>query len=717
MIIYIYINTFFYFFEVILLRLLNIQKILSITLIVLFAFSPITPLFTTSFADGSDTVTVAFIPDGNFYDIDDNGNMSGYNYDYLMKISQFTNWSFDFVIIDEPSLDKSYDVALQMLVDGDIDLLGSQSLSALESNSNIAFGQNHYGVVRTTISTLSNNYKITSNNYFLLDSIKAGLVSSDENSNQLFFDVMQKYDIEPIITYVNSSDEALKLLVAEEIDVMMNTDFSVYNNSLTTLYSDNPIPIYFAASSSNTDILDELDSAIASVEVTSSAIIQQLQDKYFGMEHTSDLIRTNAENLALENIPYLNIALVVDREPYQFYDDKSSIFVPNGISTEVLDLISQIIDVEFRYNWFDDYQSVIDAIANEEIDVFATIQTDYSMSNTLGVTMSDPYISNNSVLVRRNDNTNWTPTAYYAYVSDYIPFYPYEDLLPVDDFDKVLNDISENGNAILFTDPYLAQYYLQTLSLHNLEIQSVTNVFSNFSMGVANHIDPVILGLLNHAILHLDDYAIDEIIYRNTIVNNEFTFEDFLATYSVSIITALILVFTVIFLVLFYYTNRFRDLSRKDSLTKLYNAGYFHSYAEEKTPKLDCGCLILIDIDNFKQINDTHGHHVGDDIIKSVSNTLCNRFRQDDVVARLGGDEFIVLLEYKPSIEDLQKRAQLILDDLSNDDCEVPITLSIGGLVFSNGMFYDNIYRLADDVLYSVKENGRNGFAFREFST
>lgn len=164
---------------------------------------------------------------------------------------------------------------------------------------------------------------------------------------------------------------------------------------------------------------------------------------------------------------------------------------------------------------------------------------------------------------------------------------------------------------------------------------------------------------------------------------------------------------------LFLNSRRLRKITREDSLTKLYNAGYFHKYTGERMKKSKEGCLILIDIDFFKQVNDTYGHQEGDHIIIKVADTLKKYFRSGDIVARLGGDEFVIFLEYKPKIEILEERCQEILDSLADTDSKVPVSLSIGGFIFTEEMTYKDLYHSADLVLYEVKEKGRNGYAFR----
>lgn len=660
-------------------------------------------------------VKVGFIPDGNFYHLDSYGNMSGYNYDYLQKVAQYTNWDYEFVLIEEENLDFAYEVARNMLQAGELDLLGSHSRnSALEEI--FEYGECYYGVVRSTLCTLANNNLITKNNFFQQETLRAGLISSGLGNIEYFHEIMERYNISPVVTYVDTQEEAVVLLVDEKVDVVMSTDFSVLHDSLMILESANPNPLYFVSTKGNSGLMEQLDMAIRNIETTNSSVIDKLQEKYFSSGHRGDLIRTNAENVALMDYEYLTIGLLKDKEPYQFFreEQEGEEVVVSGISVEILELISGIIDVEFRYVWGDTAEELVEKVEREEIDFFATLSTDYQLARSLGLMLTDPYVSTGAVLLRRMGSGAMYKDAYYHFVSDIIPFYSADQLTMVESIPVVLEDISKNGNKILFSDSYVAQYYLQKQKITNVEVQSVSNLMSNVSLGVGQHVDPVIIGLINHAILHLNDYEVDEIIYRNMIVNEGITLSAFLKEHAYRILWGVTGVMTVIVVCLFYYARKFRLLSQRDSLTKVQNAGYFHQYAEEKTKKLNHGCLMLVDIDYFKKVNDTYGHQMGDAVIQEVSQTLANNFRTSDVVGRLGGDEFAILIEGECSISVLEEKCRQILARLIHSDSGVPITLSIGGCVFTKPVEYESLYRVADGVLYQVKEAGRNGYQFTQ---
>lgn len=158
-----------------------------------------------------------------------------------------------------------------------------------------------------------------------------------------------------------------------------------------------------------------------------------------------------------------------------------------------------------------------------------------------------------------------------------------------------------------------------------------------------------------------------------------------------------------------------------DSLTGLPNRALFHDRLEKaiETAKRNQKkiALLFIDLDHFKEINDSLGHNFGDEILKTVSSRLQEVIREQDTVARLGGDEFTVVLEDLVQVQDASLIANKILDTLSKsfliDDNTLYISCSIGISVYpDDGASSVNLLKFADSAMYKAKDEGRNNFQY-----
>ena len=150
-----------------------------------------------------------------------------------------------------------------------------------------------------------------------------------------------------------------------------------------------------------------------------------------------------------------------------------------------------------------------------------------------------------------------------------------------------------------------------------------------------------------------------------------------------------------------------------DELTGLYNRRGYDFLLENID--IETCALLLVDLDEFKQINDTYGHEVGDKILKEVSEVLHSSFRNRDYICRFGGDEMAVIMVHAdPSMKSLiENKIMDVNNELQADDRELPaISLSVGVAFGREGISLETLFKNADDALYRVKENGRCGVEF-----
>ena len=168
-------------------------------------------------------------------------------------------------------------------------------------------------------------------------------------------------------------------------------------------------------------------------------------------------------------------------------------------------------------------------------------------------------------------------------------------------------------------------------------------------------------------------------------------------------------------------SSQVEQLAYYDTLTGLPNRSLFSDrlavalgHANRHRYKL---AILFLDIDRFKQINDSLGHTVGDRLLKIVSTRIRSAIREEDTVARFGGDEFTVLIHIIGKIEDAGKIAQKILDALKTpitiDERDFVVTSSIGISVYPlDGADGETLIRNADTAMYRAKDLGRNSYQF-----
>lgn len=163
--------------------------------------------------------------------------------------------------------------------------------------------------------------------------------------------------------------------------------------------------------------------------------------------------------------------------------------------------------------------------------------------------------------------------------------------------------------------------------------------------------------------------------------------------------------------------NRLEQLTRTDALTQLPNRVALHEHLPQAISRSrqsgDPLAVLFMDIDHFKQVNDTYGHEAGDGLLVEFANRLRASLRHTDMVARLAGDEFVVVLEHLTNASQAEQIAQKIVDAMAQPcrigECEQPISTSIG-VAFLPPEDIDALAFIdrADKALYEAKAAGRN---------
>ena len=169
--------------------------------------------------------------------------------------------------------------------------------------------------------------------------------------------------------------------------------------------------------------------------------------------------------------------------------------------------------------------------------------------------------------------------------------------------------------------------------------------------------------------------------------------------------------------------RQMKNLALTDELTQLPNRRHILTYGQEALKSCkEQGkpfSVLIFDIDHFKRVNDSFGHAVGDDVIKRIASVSKNLLRQSDRVGRIGGEEFLIILPFtgpdvaKEVAERIRER--VARTDMTDLELSLNVTISIGVCGCKDQLRpLDYLMNLADEALYQVKQNGRNGVRLRD---
>lgn len=162
-----------------------------------------------------------------------------------------------------------------------------------------------------------------------------------------------------------------------------------------------------------------------------------------------------------------------------------------------------------------------------------------------------------------------------------------------------------------------------------------------------------------------------------------------------------------------------RNIAHKDELTKLQNRRCLEKYINEDHPEMP-GYFLLMDLDNFKLVNDTYGHIIGDDVLVRLAGVLEEEVGEEDCACRLGGDEFAVFVSGKYTTSEIRTMVRRIIagcefeiSELLAEATDFKVSMSVGiAKKPEDGADFMTLYANADKALYYVKQNGKRGYHF-----
>ena len=166
--------------------------------------------------------------------------------------------------------------------------------------------------------------------------------------------------------------------------------------------------------------------------------------------------------------------------------------------------------------------------------------------------------------------------------------------------------------------------------------------------------------------------------------------------------------------------DKANEKASKDILTGLYNRSKAKEIIDDwfKEGNTD-GVMLLMDLDNFKRVNDQKGHPEGDRLLKKFAQVLTVQFRNSDIKARIGGDEFVVFIPNKIDRSILEEKVKAFLNacrkELSQYYMEQKVSVSVGmAFVDDSTKSYEELYHCADAAMYVAKRQGKDGFYINE---
>ena len=481
--------------------------------------------FTAGAAErGTRVVRVGYPIQQGFTEIDENGNYSGYTYDYLQEIARYTNWEYEFFTM-EGTLNEQLSEMLTMLINGDLDLMGamnySDGLAAI-----LDYPEYSYGTAHKTLSVLKDNLEYTEFDYESFDNIRVAVVSYDGKEDEKLnsFAKMNGFHVNQVLC--SSGEEQSEQLRSGNVDAILGMDVALRNSEVRVISRFDSRPFYFGVTKGNQEVAGALNKAMEIITSTNPYLSAELNKKYF----TGDegLVLSNSELEYIGQKKTIRAGVMLGRAPLQYQAKNGEI---RGISIEVLKYIEEQTGLTYEIVPFHNWEEYSRAVEEGTIDMVIGIVDDYEGAGSDSCALTLPYLSVPLQLIM-NDKVEKLADMSGKKLALQKSLLKEQntagEVLYYDNIEGCMEAVHKGEADYCYGNSYAVQYYMAGHDYKNLlTFAQSENWSQKYCFGIRRPVDIMLLSIMNKVIRVLPEERINRFLYENAYDAGELTFSEY----------------------------------------------------------------------------------------------------------------------------------------------------------------------------------------------
>ncbi|MFR2495056.1 MAG: transporter substrate-binding domain-containing protein, partial [Christensenellales bacterium] len=351
------------------------QRLHAIILFVLFMM-----LCACAAAEGR-VVRVAFLEQEGMSFIGHTGKITGYNFDYLEKISEYTGWQIEYVTYPTADYNEVVGQAIEDLRAGRVDLFGPM-LKTSQSQDAFEFPENSYGTAYTTLCAPTTS-RLRETNIQSVKPLRVGLWQQAATRNNEVVHYLEAESIEYELVFYSSAAEQEQALMNGEVDVISGLSLSpIANTRIVEQFAARPY--YFAATKGDTELIKELDETIARIDLVQPQLQEKLYNKYF--KRTEDAYQiTEEQKKNVAAMKTLKVLCVKDDAPYVYEENGEA----KGMLVSILDDFAEQMGIRTEYAFCERNDEEELLVARKKYDIVAGLPFTAALCAKLGIVRSE----------------------------------------------------------------------------------------------------------------------------------------------------------------------------------------------------------------------------------------------------------------------------------------------------------------------------------------
>lgn len=718
-------------------RVMRCGVILFFVLLMLFV--PQRPLFAM---DSAPVLRVGCIDIAPFPDGSPERLLFSFTKRYLNEVARSTGWQYEYVEMDEWT-------AREMLRAERIDMyFPAREMPGDEEEFSFSVDSATYSILSIYVREDS---ALEANNPAVLANMKVGVLQDGLYSYALS-PFVREQGVRVDVVEHGTADALHQALAQGEVDAILDSA-SRRRDGEKLLLRVSLMPAKFIAAKKREGLLKNLSDTILYTERVNPSFETYL-GKVFLDRAKTQLVRFNtSENAYLAAAPVLRVVYVGGHAP--FFGDRLESGVPEGIYPSLLQALGEKLDLRFRFVRAEDNENALQMLRDGEADLFFCVYNNLPSMREFFFTATFA-AEDFSYVVRRGAGEIPAGTVRVALprwfhgMRTYLNMqHPEWQIVPLDEPADCLRMIEEGGcDFALLPSLFLQQSSL--LSMHpSLVVLASHSAEIPVSIAISGEQPRILQSVLTKGILKMDSRRVEEIV--NEHMTGRLTMTAVIARYPMQTVALAVVFLLSVFIAVFLIERsraqrrqseillaknvelqmaveeqkrlmRARDIYKQeaeiDPLTGLLNKKAIQAACESMlADSLKEGAFhafFVMDLDHFKEMNDTYGHQAGDGVLRRFAQEIRAIFRQSDHIGRFGGDEFTVLMPNVTTTVAVERHARQLMtaaQELEVRDDHSLLSVSIG-IAFApmHGTTYEELFMAADAALYEVKRAGRNGW-------
>ncbi|MDO4276727.1 MAG: GGDEF domain-containing protein [Eubacteriales bacterium] len=715
-------------------RCAQMRKVIALlVLAMLFVLSP-----DTVKAEPSKTVKVGCIDIEYFLVINEDGSASGYAEEYLNKISEYTKWEYEYV-------KGSWSQCLEWLKDGTIDLLLPAEYTE-ERAEEFLFSDIYCCMDYAALIALKDSNKYYYDDFEYFTGMTVGAIKGNY-LNDVFDEFALKHDFTVKKKFYDSGEEMIQGLDLGEVDAIINGNMNFSDNQKLIAKIDY-MPAYFITSKHQPELMEELNRAQREIYLQNPYYVPYLHQKFYGKLEKQVVGFTREEAEFIKGCPEIKVLYSKNDYPFSWYDDESR--GTKGVYPDILDMISEKSGLQFKMEGIDEKADSLRMLNENSADMVLNVVADHVCSDKYQFKFTENYYEMPYTVLTRRGTDLWKEKDLTAAMvkrngiaADWVKSHNKSWSVETYDTWEQCVEALKGGRADIFPVNVLQWQSIPEL---NSEHELVNVSTASFTLPVCMAVSPqqpdVLVSVLNKSIQKLDSNEIEYSILKNTMaLQQKMTLNELMRRYPLHFALLIgSLGVLVVFILALLYINRLRKIQNRlleEKNNQLEEAGRIEAelkrqtqidkltgiYDKITTEKLCSaylegkgeGAVVVLDVDNFKYVNDRLGHKEGDALLKKISRLLVSCCRSNDIAGRIGGDEFLLFLKGVKDHQVLKRKLDDFLNKLREEKLGdgLSAACSIGiAIAPEDGDDFQSLYVSADKAMYKAKEAGKNQYAF-----